>query len=350
MGLFDDLKNVTAREETPTPKSDVEKVLDIETKIIEEYQTDIRVSEQSEHYELYRTIYLSAQEKIKNITLTLEILQNYIFSRENTEETKETLLRGMYSAFLLETICRNQPELEIIIDGRNKRFNYLFYNAHYVKKLKLNNIKGDKILAASGANGGEIEQITLTNIVGDWILHEAGSRKGSAKYITCSKIEGNHTLSRAGNSNGTAENIICTNIFGNGTFGNAADEGKLEHVTCVRLSAYYNFGSAGNNQGRLRYIICSNSGNTFDNAGENSDEIEHILLNKEKRNERLTKVKESDISEYRLEKIELSTNQTHILTRILILAGKAHTLSFEEQKKAHDEIAQLQEEIFAGET
>jgi len=47
-----------------------------------------------------------------------------------------------------------------------------------------------------------------------------------------------------------------------------------------------------------------------------------------------------------LREYQLTEKQKNILLQIETIAKTIHTLSFEQQEKAHDEIAELKEEIF----
>ncbi len=280
--MFEELAKIETRKEMKVLKSDLEKVLNIEEKIIKKYENDERFKLYSgKHFEAYQSLYTTVQEKFSNREITPSLLQGYIDARDNTEKDTRAIIRGMYSAALLEIISTKKPETHTFIDGKGKTFNYLFYHIHNVKNLTLINIIGHNTLANAGLNGGNVENITLHKITGDCTLSFAGRGKGSAKHITLQDIKGNNTLSYAGWNGGSAQNITLRDITGHDTL----------H-------------SADWNNGNLKNILQEN---------------------------------------------QLTEKQKQILSQIELIAQTMYLLSFEEQTRAHDKIARLQKEIFAGE-
>ncbi len=279
--LFNAFSELDVRNEQPQEKSDLEKVLAIEAEIIKQHENDERFKQYSEnHLEAYKSLYILTQEKLTDVTVTPKLLQRYIDARENTGENTQALIRGMYSAALLEMISTKKPETFTIIEGKNKTFNYLFYCIHNVKNITIHNITGDWTLYNAGRNGSAIN-ITLTKIQGDYILENAGSDNGSATHITLNDIKGNWTLLNAGSNNGIASHITLTNITGDETLYDVGRNGSATNI---------------------------------------------------------------------LEEHQLNKKQKNILSQIQIIVENIHALSFEEQKRAHEQITRLQKEIFAGDT
>ncbi len=278
--MFDELAKVEARAEIETSKSDLDKILDAEGEIIKQYEKDKRFALYNEkNNEAYLTLFKSTQKKLADVSLTPELLQNYIDARDNPEENTIAIIRGMYSAALLEIISTITPETYTFIDGRGKTFNYLFYHIHNVKNLILQNITGNHMLSYAGSHNGNATNITLNKIIGDCTLLYTGSDNGSVENIRVNKIKGNHTLRNAGRDNGSIKNITTNKIKGHSTL--------------------------------------------YD-AGINNGSVENIL-----------------------EEHQLTEEEHNILSRIETIVETIHTLSLEEQKKAHDEIARLQTEIFS---
>ncbi len=230
MKLFDDFGDVKVREETIPEKSYLEKVLEVEKEILEIYKEDGRFEDFSDHhFEAYQLLHKKTQEKLANIKITQKILQEYIDARENSEENTQALIRGMYSAALLEIISTKTPETHTFIDGKGKTFNYLFYHIHNVKNLTLTNIKGNNILEGAGGNGGSATHIILHHITGNDLLYNA-SINGSATHITLHNITGDNILSDVGSWNGSAKYITLTNIKGYNTLPNPGWNGSAEHI------------------------------------------------------------------------------------------------------------------------
>ena len=90
---------------------------------------------------------------------------------------------------------------------------------------------------------------------------------------------------------------------------------------------------------------------TLYNAGSQKGSAQNITLSRIEGKETL-KYSGSDkgIAKQILQEKELTEKQKNLLSRIETIVETIHTLSFEQQRVAHDEIARLQIEIFAGET
>ncbi len=306
MGLFDELAKIEAREEKLVPKSDLDTIFTAEEEIIKEHKTDKMFEEYSQrHSEAYSLLKGSTQEKIADIKLTSEMLQEYISARENIEKDTVAIIRGMYSAALLELICKKNSNIKIYINGKGKTFNFLFYYINHVRNLTLKNISGNKVLYHAGSWNGSCEHLSLSGIKGEQILERAGSWNGSAKRIVINNIYGNRLLCYAGAHGGSIKHITVQNVEGNNTLTEVAlGEGSAKYLTLKRIKGDYTLKNAHINVS-TKYILREN----------NSDK-----------------------------------RQKEIFSQIEKIADIIHTLPFEEQKTAYDEIARLQKEIFSEET
>ncbi len=326
MGMFYDFKDVEVRTEIVIEQSEIEKILDIEVEIIKQCKRDRRFNEQSEkHSEAYESLYSLTVRKTKEIDFSSELLQEYLKMRDNEKEDSEAIIRGMYSAALLEIICKANSGKSIFIDGKDKKFNYLFYRAKNASNLTIKNFKGNAIFASVGGNG-QIECITLHNINGNYTFLDSG-RNGKMKHIVLSNITGDYTFAYAGGDKGVIEHTILIDITGERTFTNAATRGTLKHLTLTNIKGDNTF-AEGNLDGRAEYITLTDiTGRHILGPVGLHGSVEHLL-------------REEDIT----------TKQKEIVKKINELAKSMHSLSFEEQKFEYNEIARLQKEIFAGET
>ena len=258
--MFNEFGDVIVREETIPQKSDLEKILDIEKEIIEQYKTNKDfIPYEPRHDEAYKTLRATTQEKIADIPLTSQLLQEYINARENKEDSTDAVIRGMYSSALLEIICTTQPDTVTVIDGKGKTFNYLFYHIHNLKNLTLKNIKGNNILKDAGSYGGNIEYLTLHNIEGSYLLVDAAFKNGSAKYITLQDIIGNNTLSGAGENYGNIEYLTLSNIIGIATLSCAGKRGGIiKNITLQDITGDNTLQNAVRFEGNAKNITLSN--------------------------------------------------------------------------------------------
>ncbi len=325
MRMFEDFSKLEVRTETIPEKSDLEKVLDVEKEIIKQYENDKRFEPyKGKHFEAYESLCQSTQEKLTDVTLIPEILQSYIDARDNTEENIQTIIRGMYSSAVLEIILARQPDSYTFIDGREKTFNHLFYCIHHVKNLTLQNIAGNNILYNAGRNNRNIKNIILQNITGNNILYNAGSDKGSVANIILDNVVGYNTLRNAGNWHGIVSNITLNNVKGDNILYQVSWKGNAKNITLNNVKGHNILYDAGRNGSVANITLKQTTGNNILwNAGSDKGSVANILR------------------EY-----QLTEKQKNILLQIETIAKTIHTLSFEQQEKAHDEIAELKEEIF----
>ncbi len=422
--LFTDYGTILTRDEIKKEPTDLEKILDLENEIITQYESNNNFGKNGLHHEeAYTLLYANVQEKIKNISLTPELLASYISTRENREENTKAIIRGMYSAALLQVTCFAQPDKSIFIDGRGKTFNYLFYHVKNASNVTIQNFKGNYIFGKAGLDGGYISYITLntiegnevfssagfngickyltlTDITGDYILSGAGSEKGNIEYIELMNITGYNTLSGIGSQKGTAKHISLNNIEGSYTLVNAGSDGNVSYLSINNLTGNKTLSNAGNNTGNISHVTLYNitgdhtlkdissegnsthitltkikGSNTLEFAGNGKGNINHITLSEITGDLTLSNASEDrgNIQHLTLNKINgndffqntcryggkinpilkeenFNERQKSILSKIQTIVETIHTLSFKEQKKAHEQIAKLQEEIFAGET
>ncbi len=306
MGIFSYLKDVNARHEKPQEKTALDAVLDLEAKVIAQYKMrDQTRTDSSEQNDAYCKLLRYTQEKIMSIKITQEVLQKYINVRDNSEEDSEAIIRGMYSAALLEIICTTQPEKAILIDGKGKTFNYLFYHVKNASNVLVQNFKGNEILFSAGSYNGRIQNMICNNIMGNYLLQNIGRSKGRVKHITAIHIFGNEMLADIASVNGTAKYITAISVKGDTALAYLAGlNGEVEYVAAMNVEGKGIFESPGLNCGGVKHLIRGN---------------------------------------------DLDLQQKQILSRIEKIVESMSGLSSEEQKKAHDEIARLQTEIFAGE-
>ncbi len=280
MKLFNELKDVTVREEVVVEKSDLEKVLDIETEIINKYKIDKTNKDYSgEERRAFQAVCAETQERVADIKITPKLLQEYIEVRENTEKNVQAKIRGMYSAALLELAYTKNPDGNLYINGKGKTFNYLFYHANNIKKLTLTNMNGNFLLGYSSYKKGIVEHVTILNAEGDNILGNSGW-EGNVQYITLINLRGGYTLHNAGSF-----------------------RGNLQYVTLTNVEEFNTLGDAGMCDGKVKNIL------------------------REK---------------------ELNQKQKKSIAEIKKIVETMQDLSLEKQKTAHEKIAQLQKEIFAG--
>ncbi len=329
MNFFKEFSDVEARKEIPQPVLDIESILEIEREILSQYKHDERFDrELGEHNAAYQSLYSTMQEKMRGVTLTSEILQEYINARENNEVDREAIIRGMYSAALLEIISTTPPDTYTKIDGKGKRFNYLFYYIRNVKKLTLINIEGNRILSFAGNSGGTAEEIILQNMKGHGILSRGGYN-GHLKKAVLSNINGNNTLSFAGiGLKGSAQYLTINNIVGEYTLSELGsyEGGAAEYIVVNKITGNHTLNFLAKEGGSAHRIIVNNikGEDLLRYVGSN---VDHIFSN--------TRGK------------FLKERQKIILSQIETIVENIHALSFEEQTKAHDEIAELQTEIFS---
>ena len=369
MGMFDELKDVEAREEVHQEKSDIEKILDTEKEIIERFKSDERTQDHYKVRELYPLIYGSVEEKSKKITITREIVQSYINARDNLETDSSAILRGMYSAALLELSCKKEPDKKITINGNGKVFNYLFHYIKNVSNVVIQNFKGKEILRYAGL-AGKIKHITCRDIEGDELLSRAAQYNGVAEHINCINIKGDNTLYSIGykgkieyilceniagsrtlgnaSGRGNAKYIICRNITGSATLAFVGSEGSVQHISCINITGDSTLEGTGQYHKSAKYLTLENvEGNRTLYNGGGDGGINHIIIDQPSEKNAL----HTDLHFERriknvLQEHERTAKQRKQIEEIIKIAENMSLDSFEEQKAAHEKIAELQKEVF----
>ena len=378
MNLFDEYSDMSVRQENERETSSLDRILEIEKKMIERYKNNYSFRRHSgEHILAYTDIKKTVLTEIKDILITPELLQEYIVARENVPQTKEEIIRGMYSAVLLEKICQKNKK-EITLDAHNKTWNFLFYYAHKVKNISLKNCVGDWILGYAGSQKGSIENIFLEHIIGnttmkrigsyggkadnitlcsskgEYNLSFAGSTLGSAKNITVYDVQGNCLLLESGTEFGSIQNVVCSNIVGDAILvGAGFQSGHAKHITLLGNKGNRLLADGGSYSGELEYIIASDSfgEEILSCIGDKLGRASHIVtqnIEKDLDFQKSQNEKSETLSSILCEK-DLTQKQKDILQKIKKISELLHTKSFTQRKRDHTKIAMLQEKMFEEE-
>ncbi len=374
MNLFKDLGTVEVRNEVTQEESDLEKVLNVELEVINKYKTDTRYSDYFRVREMYSLLYSTVEEKTKGFCVTKKILQSYINTRDNQTEDSEARIRGMYAAVLLEMSSKQEPNTHIILDGKEKTFNYLFHYVKNANNITIQNFKGKDILKYAGLQG-RISHIICENITGDELLFCAAQYGGIAEYITYKNSKGTDSLRFLGSNNGNGRYIVCHNLIGDGILGNTGENGRITNVICTNITGDGTMSFAGSDTRNAEHIICTDiigkstlegigtsqkntrylslkdieGTKTLYNAGAGG-RIEYLIFDHESGKHALqidmNYYKETKKVKKLLRPWEISNEQKEKYLKIHKIAETIANLSFSEQKAAHEEIAELQKQIF----
>ncbi len=254
MSLFKKFSELEpAREEIPQIVSDLEKILNVEKEIVIQYKNDERGKhDPSQEYAIYGAILRDSKEKLEGIKITQNHILDYLSARENEEIDHEAKIRGMFSGALLE--ISSQTEKEISINGRGKKWNYLFYHVKNIHDVTVENFTGSKILTYMGSYLGHAKNITIKNIKGFDTLSYAGSEGGIIENIYLENLSNQKgeraEILRYIAQGGRAENIVGKNLRGDFIFSLAgSNNGTLKNISLTDISGLYVMMSIGDNNG-----------------------------------------------------------------------------------------------------
>ncbi len=372
--LFEPFTDLSSRTEKTEEQTDLFRIFEIEEEFISEYKRSLHPFSHNQYkQDCYNVISEKLEEKVEAIDLTPKLVTNYISARENSEINSECLIRGIYSGALLERMQQRYPLGSVRIDGRGKKFNYLFYRTKKVKNIIIENIEGDEILSHAGSNNSKIGNIVLKNIKGDKLLEFAGSYNGKVSNIHLENISGDNTLSCAGLEKGKVEYIFAHNILGKYSLSSLAwEEGTAKYISGKNIQGLGFLILVGRN-GTISHVAISDSDSDhlLDCAGEKSGNASHITINHAKGKNLLRAIGEhkgvikniamQDISEEELFKDaelykdtfkniiyekDFSKDHVRLFKEIQTLIDRMNSLSLAEQKSAHEEIAKLQITLF----
>ncbi len=339
---FGDYAKIIVREEIVKPQSDLERILEVEKEILEKYKDDKRFDNIDADRDIYDSVLLDVQERLKDILTQELILQTYISARDNPEENNEAIVRGFYSGALLEIISTENPEMDIVINGRGKTFNFLFYHVHTVKNLTLTNVNGFAILMKAGSDNGTVQYLTINNITGDSLLREAGSSSGSIMYATLSNIKGFGTLSGSARSSGSIEYVTLTNITGDSILDYAgSNKGSAKNITLLNIKGDGTLIRAGNNFGNATHLALMNIDGNNTLFYQNDGRINKTIPTTTVKRDAFKQMIDQDQN-------GINKKTKKILTKIETIVETIHLLSFKDKKNAHEEIAHLQRTVFTG--
>ena len=262
--MFGGFDKLTSRDETPSPKSSLNIILDTEEEILKKYTQDKRINDFDKlQNDLYLSILEDIREKIKDVTYTSETLQMYIDARENPF-SDEGKIRGMYSGALLEILCKRSQD-PISIDGKGKKWNYLFFHTKHLQNLSIRNFTGGHILSCIGSYKGSAKNISVKEIYGFRTLSCAGSVSGSVENLCCEFLQGDEILYHAGNEKGTLSNASLKFIKGDSILlGGAIDQGKIYNLYVENIEGRRNLAAMGREKGCIENVtVLNNKGHFF---------------------------------------------------------------------------------------
>ncbi len=373
--LFEPFNELSHRKEKREESTDLFRILEIEEEFISEYKKYITPhSYIDDKQNCYNEIAEKLEEKVEAIHLTPELVISHVNARENPEINSDCLIRGIYSGALLERMQQRYPLGSVRIDGRGKKFNYLFYRTRKVKNIVIENIEGDEILSHAGSDNSKIANVVLKNIKGNGVLQFAGSSCGKINNIHLENIYGNHILFGAGSGKGKVEYVFAHNIFGQYSLsGLAYEEGTAKHISGKNIQGR-GFLLGTGEKGTASHISVSDieSDHFLDTAGAKKGNVSYLTINHTKGKNLLRAIGEQegvikniamqDISEEELLRgtedykqnfknmiyaEDFNLNQERLFKEIQDIIDRMHTLNLTQQKSAHEKIAELQIQLFA---
>ncbi len=330
MKIFEEFTDIETRKEIKIEQKSFEIILNAEDKIIAQYKKDPRMIGLEEEF-MFGVILKDTRNLLKDQMITQEDLQGYLDSRENTQDDTEAKVRGLFSGALLQMACERSIEY-ISLEGRQKRFNYLFYRVQRAHHFSLQNICGDRILQNAGQHNGLIRYVALNNISGNFLLSCAGEYLGEVEKVIATRIKGVHTLSAIGSYDGTAADIVCSQIKGDYTLAwLGTKSGLAKNITAQSLFGYDLLNQIGQVPGRAN--------NIFTRDLSEDDFLRSSAL--KTLEQKCSYGNVHNFSSYE----HLSKQKKEIFEKIMILAEKITKESAERRTEIHDEIANLQNEL-----
>ncbi len=356
MSFFREFSEIETRVESITDAGPLEKLLEVEREIIKQYQEDERFHRFSyaNDNEIYKAILQSTTDLIRNISLSAELLQEYVYARQNSvgengktrggkPGLKPAFARGIFSAALLEILCTRTDD-PIEINGNGKKFDYLFFHAKYARDVYVKNFKGDYIFAALCCYGRNARNITVSEIEGKATLSHLGYNRGNVRNVIATKMKGSHTLYAATNTT----NLTLLGIQGDHTlhgvgssdWENGVNFSKgLTNVSLADISGrdiLKDVGSGTNRYGSEWVMRLQEA-----QPHEGREGIRNII----------THLGETHFSRGGLRNHHfyqsLNQGRKELFDRVILLAQTIFDVPLAERSRVHDEIAQINERIYS---
>jgi len=224
--MFDNLKGIEKeREEQKRESGAIEKLLEVRDLIMQEAKRPLTSAADKD---VYNRIYNSTKSRLEGIEFDAADIKNLIFARPQADvNSGMRQYAGKITGCILQILTeRNEAKKEktiVHIDGRDTRFDYLFYGTKIIDELIVENFKGNSICQEVCQNGGKANLVAGINIEGSKTFARLGYENGNVGVVLAKDIIGHHTLYSAG-QNGKIGSIIAAGLRGNQILERAGDE------------------------------------------------------------------------------------------------------------------------------
>ncbi len=340
MKLFEDYKNLEAREEIKQKESDIEYLLDLEEMILQKYT--VLENRHGSHISVREKIVEKIEGELQKRDVPEDLLKTYLQMRENNETNSSAIVRGIFSGILLDYICKHTSYTGIEFDGKGRNFNYLFYMAKNIHDITLKSFRGYKIFGSAAMFEGTAKNIYGVDIEGDELFSFFATRGGIAKNIILTKSKGEDIFFCAGSSSGSLQNVIITETTGSGimcdTAGRNGSAEKIIIADCMGDQTLHTAGNFGSVKDLLAINI--NGNKTITGVVTKKGSIKNITC--------VDLIGEENFSGSKItnKKDKIPKEKRKILDEILGRVKNIDALTVEERKEEHEKIALLQMYLF----
>ena len=301
----------------------------------------------------------SENGKVEKVHLE-DLRGNYIFESAGKKGSiKNVTGKNIVGDRLFSEAGEEGSLIDISFDNLEGEQNFLQIarNKGSAENITLTNCRGDSLLIKVGFREGKIKNLSLSNSVGNNILSGAGTEKGTIENIALFNCSGYGIFKEAGTAQGTLQNIVLQKINSNGLFFRAGSKyGVVKNVAAINIQGIKAFEYVGHtylpepNKTHFpseKIVIINYQGtHLLSHAGGYKTPVVNVLTE----GQLLSQAFEYANIQNILSAENISDKRKKILEEIKNLAADMVQKNSFEQEKMHNEIAQLQEELFAGDT
>ncbi len=225
-------------------KSVLEKLLEVEDRVVKEYVRRVSNYWKENHNNVYLPLHASLSSELP--PYTEQDLQALLLAKENNGYNgNEAQVLGIYTGVLLHVLTERCEQEEksttFTFDLNENEFHYLFYFAKRAGEVTVRRVKGNYTCSAMGSYGGQVEKLVIEQNTGNNAAGWAGGDKGTIGTLLINHNTGNYAAGGAGSFRGTIGTLLINQNTGNDAAGWAGSDGGT-----IGTLAFY---EAGRNAG-----------------------------------------------------------------------------------------------------
>lgn len=199
--------------------------------------------------QFYSTVYHDVEERLKEIAYNEHEISAFVLTKANSDEAytleneHKAQILGVYTSCIAQLLTeKNKAKGKrtcIYVNGKESKFDYLFWFAREVDTLVIENFNGNEICSYLGSFNGHAERVIARNLNGNKILNFTAYNHGNIKQVLGINMTGcNDIFSSICGNGGYAEQVVGVNLKTQFQVmrGIGFDNGKINQLIAKEIS------------------------------------------------------------------------------------------------------------------